>query len=136
VSLEIIEKDREGIAILECKGRLVLGNGTEMFRERTRAVLGTGKKSFILNLMGVNHIDSSGLGELVALSDVLGRDTGRVKLVQLNRKQVALLVITKLTTVFELYDDEQEAVNSFFPDRRVRSFDLLSFVRELNRDGA
>lgn len=131
MSLEIIERDRDGIVVLELKGRFVLGTSTEEFRGRTRTLIQAGKASFILNLRQVDHIDSSGLGELVALSDALGRDTGRVKLVNLNKKQVELLVITKLTTVFELYDDEQDAVNSFFPDRNVRTFDLLSFVREL-----
>jgi len=131
VSLEIIERDRDGIVVLEVKGRFVLGPSTEVFRDKTRALIQAGKASFILNLRQVDHIDSSGLGELVALSDALGRGTGRVKLVDLNKKQIELLVITKLTTVFELFDDEQDAVNSFFPDRNVRKFDLLSFVREL-----
>lgn len=131
MSLEIIERDRDGIVVLEVKGRFVLGPSTEVFRDKTRSLIQAGKASFILNLRQVDHIDSSGLGELVALSDALGRGTGRVKLVDLNKKQIELLVITKLTTVFELFDDEQDAVNSFFPDRNVRKFDLLSFVREL-----
>ncbi len=134
MSLEIKERDREGIAVLDCKGRMVLGNEVEHFRGVTRGLLEAGKRNLILNLLHVDHIDSSGLGELVALSKALQRESGQVKLVDLNNKQVQLLVMTKLTTVFELYDDEQQAVNSFFPDRQVRTFDLLSFVREIGEE--
>jgi len=134
VSLEIKERGREGIAVLDCKGRMVLGSEVEHFRAVTTGLVEAGKRNLILNLLHVDHIDSSGLGELVALSKRLHREGGQVKLVNLNKKQVQLLVITKLTTVFELYDDEQEAVNSFFPDRKVRTFDLLSFVREIGEE--
>ena len=57
-----------------------------------------------------------------------------MRLLNLNKKQVELLVTTKLATIFELYDDEQHAINSFFPDRNVRTFDLLSFVREIDKE--
>lgn len=134
MSLEIKEREREGIVILDCKGRMVLGPEMEQFRTSTRNLIESGRLNMILNLMHVDHIDSSGLGEMVALSRNLTRDNGQVKLVDLNKKQVQLLVITKLTTVFELYDDEQHAVNSFFPDRQVRRFDLLTFVRDSDQE--
>jgi len=134
VSLDIKEREREGIAILDCKGRMALGPKTEQFRTHTRSLIESGKLNMILNMLHVDHIDSSGLDELVSLSKSLTRDKSQVKLLDLNKKQVQLLVITKLTTVFELYDDEQHAINSFFPDRHVRTFDLLSFVREIDQE--
>jgi anti-sigma B factor antagonist len=60
----------------------------------------------------------------------LRKSGGALKLLNLNQRNIELLVLTKLTTVFELFDDEQEAVNSFFPNRQIRKFDILSFVRE------
>ena len=57
-----------------------------------------------------------------------------MRLLNLNRRNIELLVLTKLTTVFELFDDEHNAVNSFFPNREIKRFDILSFVREQNRD--
>ncbi len=112
----------------------MLGAETEQFRTHTRGLIESGKLNIILNLLQVDYIDSSGLGELVSLSKSLTRDGGNVRLLNLNKKQVELMVITKLTTVFELYDDEQHAINSFFPDRNVRTFDLLSFVREIDQE--
>jgi len=106
----------------------------EQFRVHTRSLMEAGKMNMILNLLQVDNIDSSGLGELLALSKDLSRQSGQVKLVELNKKQVQLLVITKLTTVFEIYDNEQDAINSFFPDRQVRTFDLLTFVKEIEQE--
>ncbi len=134
VSLEIKQREREGITILDCKGRIVLGPETEQFRTHIRGLIESGKVNIILNLLQVDYIDSSGLGELVSLSKSLTRDGGKVRLLNLNKKQVELLVTTKLATIFELYDDEQHAINSFFPDRNVRTFDLLSFVREIDKE--
>lgn len=134
MSLEIKAREREGIAILDCKGRIVLGPEMEQFRVHTRSLMEAGKMNMILNLLQVDNIDSSGLGELLALSKDLSRQSGQVKLVELNKKQVQLLVITKLTTVFEIYDNEQDAINSFFPDRQVRTFDLLTFVKEIEQE--
>ncbi len=131
LSLEMQEREREGIVLLDCRGRLTAGSETEAFRERTRALAESGKLNFILNLEEIDVIDSTGLGEMVALYTFLQEKNGQVKLLNLDKRHIELLVITKLTTVFELYDDEQDAVNSFFPDRQVRTFDLLSFVHEM-----
>ena len=67
---------------------------------------------------------------MVMCFTLVGRLGGKLKLENLNRRNVALLVLTKLTTVFEIFNDEQDAVNSFFPDREIKRFDILSFVQE------
>lgn len=131
MSLETREREREGIVLLDCKGRLIAGSEAEAFRKATRILADDGKVNLILNLQGIDAIDSTGLGEMVALYSYLQEKNGQVKLLNLDKRHIELLVITKLTTVFELYDDEQDAVNSFFPDRKVRTFDLLSFVHEM-----
>ena len=134
MSFEIEERDREGIAILVCKGKLVTGSSTDDFHERTRAVMKDGKNNLILNMEQVDHIDSSGLGELLSLEREIEGAGGKLKLVEVNEKNVDLLVITKLETEFELFPDEQEAVNSFFPDRQISTFDLLEFVQDIKED--
>ena len=84
----------------------------------------------ILNMAGVDYIDSTGLGGMVISYTSLKKAGGALKLLNLNRRNIELLVLTKLTTVFELFDDEQDAVNSFFPNREIKRFDILSFVRQ------
>jgi anti-sigma B factor antagonist len=89
----------------------------------------SGVRDVVLNLHGVDYIDSTGLGTLVLGFTSLRKLGGRLKLENLNRRTIELLLFTKLTTVFELFNDEQDAVNSFFPDRAIKHFDILSFVK-------
>ena len=77
----------------------------------------------------VDYIDSTGLGAVVMSSSALGKVGGSVKLLHLNRRNIELLVATKLTTIFEIFNDEQAAVNSFFPGRDIKPFDILEFVK-------
>ncbi|MCL4401336.1 MAG: STAS domain-containing protein, partial [Acidobacteria bacterium] len=74
--------------------------------------------------------DSTGLGALVICYTSLRKAGGKLKLVNLTRRNVELLIFTKLTTVFEIFNDEQTAVNSFFPGREIKRFDILKFVKE------
>ncbi len=78
----------------------------------------------------VDYIDSTGLGTLVICFTSLQKAKGNLRLCNLNRRNLELLVLTKLSTVFELYNDEQDAVNSFFPNREIKHFDILSFVQD------
>lgn len=87
----------------------------------------------ILNLAGVDYIDSTGLGSLVICFSTMRKAGGSVKLLNLSRRNIELLVLTKLETVFEVFADEQDAVNSFFPDREVKKFDILAFVQSHKR---
>ena len=78
----------------------------------------------------MDYIDSTGLGGLVISYTTLKKAGGALKILNLSKRNVELLILTKLTTVFELFMDEQDAVNSFFPNRQIRKFDILSFVQQ------
>jgi anti-sigma B factor antagonist len=130
MSLEIQQREREGIVILDLKGRLTVGNEVATFRDRVQKLVSSGRTSIILNLQDVDYIDSTGLGALVMSYTSLQRAGGKIKLLNLSRRGIELLVMTKLTTIFEVFDDEQNAINSFFPDREIKRFDILSFVQQ------
>jgi anti-sigma B factor antagonist len=135
MSLQIERREREGIVILDLKGPLALGQGDVELRDQLPDLHRPGNVNIVLNLKEVTHIDSTGLGTLVFGLARLRKAGGRLALLNLNRSHMELLLLTKLATVFELFDDEQEAVNSFFPDRKIRRFDILDFVRrEEGRD--
>ncbi len=130
MSLEIQQREREGIVILDLKGRLTVGGEVATFRDRVQKLVNSGRTSIILNLQDVDYIDSTGLGALVMSFTSLQRAGGKIKLLNLSRCGIELLVMTKLTTIFEVFDDEQNAINSFFPDRELKRFDILSFVQQ------
>ncbi len=130
MSLEIQQREREGIVILDLKGRLTVGGEVATFRDRVQKLVNSGRTSIILNLQDVDYIDSTGLGALVMSFTSLQRAGGKIKLLNLSRRGIELLVMTKLTTIFEVFDDEQNAINSFFPDRELKRFDILSFVQQ------
>ncbi len=130
MSLAIEQREREGIIILDLSGRITVGGEATLLREKLRGLAAAGSRSFILNLRDVDYIDSTGLGAMVVCFTSLGKLGGRLKLENLNRRNIELLVLTKLTTVFEIFTDEQDAVNSFFPGREIKRFDILSFVKE------
>jgi len=134
MSLEIEQREREGITILDIRGRLIVGEPVAALRERIRELAEARQNNIILNLAGVDYIDSTGLGGLVISYTTLKKGGGSLKLLNLTRRNIELLVLTKLTTVFEVYDDEQDAVNSFFPNREIRKFDILSFVKEQEKE--
>lgn len=133
MSLEIRQREREGIVILDLAGRITVGEEAGRLRESLRELAAAGKVKVILNLAEVDYIDSTGLGALVMGYTSLAKAGGRLKLANLSRRNIELLVFTKLETVFEIFDSELDAVNSFFPGRTVRRFDILSFVQQQDR---
>ncbi len=135
MSLAIQEREREGIIILDLKGRISVGEEATALRERCASLAAAGKKNLILNMSDVEYVDSTGLGALVMAATTLRKSGGAIKLLNLNKRNLELLVLTKLATVFDLFTDEQDAVNSFFPDREIRAFDILSFVEQLKKEG-
>src|ERR1700683_904175 len=124
MSLEIQQREHEAIVLLDLNGRLTVGDETSTFRDRMQKLIAAGRQSIILNLQQVDYIDSTGLGALVMCYTTLHRASGKVTLLNLSRRGIELLVMTKLTTIFEIFDDEQNAVNSFFPDREIKRFDI------------
>jgi anti-sigma B factor antagonist len=103
----------EGVTVLEVSGRIVLGDGGIVFRDSFQNALKTGTQKVVVDLGGVNYMDSSGLGELAnAYTSAKARGCD-VKLARLTRKLDNLMLITKLATVFDIYPDEVEAVAAF-----------------------
>jgi anti-sigma B factor antagonist len=102
----------DGIVVTDCAGRIVFGEETAELRDRIKALLANSSR-IVLNLADVNYIDSGGLGTLVSLYITARNTGGAVKLARLTQRVGDLLQITKLLTVFEVYDSEEEAVQSF-----------------------
>jgi anti-sigma B factor antagonist len=134
MSLEIEPKEREGITVLELKGRITMGDEATAFRQKIRDLAQIPNSKVLLNMQHVDYIDSTGLGAIVMGSSAVRGAGGNVKLVNLNRRNVELLVATKLATIFEIFNDEQDAVNSFFPGREIKGFDILEFVKTQKQD--
>jgi anti-sigma B factor antagonist len=132
--LEIHTREREGVAILDFKGRITAGEEVGAFRDAFTSIVDKTESKLILNLMHVDYIDSTGLGAMVMCSTRSKKAGGVVKLVHLNRRNMELLVLTKIDTIFEVFDDETDSVNSFFPGREIKRFDILSFVRQLQEE--
>jgi len=129
MALDIQKREKEGIAILDLKGRLVVGDAS-LLREKVNEEAASGKTNVILNLADVDYIDSTGLGTMVICYTSLQKAGGALKLYNLNRRNIELLLLTKLSTIIELFGAEQEAINSFFPEREIKHFDILSFVQQ------
>ena len=136
MNLEIESRETEGILILGLKGTLTLGHVDLELRDRLPAAADPGKVNIVLNLKDVTHIDSTGLGTLVAGLNRLRKADGRLALASLNESHLELFLLTKLAIAFEFFDDEHTAVDSFFPDRAVKSFDILDFVHEQARQAS
>jgi anti-sigma B factor antagonist len=134
MSLEIQEREREGIVILDLKGRITSGPEAGSFRDAASAVAKNPAPNLILNMAQVDYVDSTGLGAMVMISTAIKRAGGKVKLLNLNKRNIELLVMTKLATIFEIFNDEQDAINSFFPGREIKTFDILAFVKEHEHD--
>jgi anti-anti-sigma factor len=130
ITLEIQRREREGIVILDLKGRLVVGEPSLKLREKITEETAHGARRIILNLEHVDYIDSTGLGSMVICFTSLQKAGGALKLMKLNKRNIELLLLTKLSTVFEIFGGEQDAINSFFPEREIKRFDILSFVQQ------
>ena len=111
--LELNERQAGDVTILDLTGSVRMGEGAVSLRNSIRGLNDDGKKKILLNLAGVKNIDSSGIGELIANYTTIKREGGQLKLLNLTEKIQNLLVITKLLTVFDSYDNEAEALSSF-----------------------
>ncbi len=113
MSMKISTRQVDGVTILDLSGRITLGEGSVQLRDAVRELLSKGSKDILLNLADVNYIDSSGIGELVSAFTTVRNQGGELKLLKLTKKVHDLLQITKLYTVFDIKDDEAEAIASF-----------------------
>jgi len=111
--MEIVERTVSDVTVLDLKGKMTLGEGDEMLKDKINSLLASGKKKLLLNLEGVPYIDSAGLGEIVRTYTTVSRQGGKLKLLNLTKRIQDLLAITKLLTVFETYESEPDALKSF-----------------------
>jgi len=131
MALEIEERQRDGVAILALKGRITVGEVTPV-RDKITALVAAGQNQIVLDLKDVDYIDSTGLGNVVISYTQVKKAGGALKLAHLNKRNVELLALTRLHTIFEVFAEDTDAVNSFFPDREIKHFDILSFVQQRN----
>lgn len=111
--MQIDERTVGDVMVLDLKGRVMLGDGDEVLKDKVNSLLNQGMKKIVLNLAEVPYIDSAGLGEVVRTYTTVSRQGGHLKLLNLTKRITDLLAITKLLTVFDTYDSETEAVRSF-----------------------
>ncbi|MCW5961298.1 MAG: STAS domain-containing protein [Pyrinomonadaceae bacterium] len=111
--LNISERQAGDVTILDMDGKVTIGEGSVALRTTIRRLVSEGKTKILLNLGSVGYIDSSGIGELVSSFTTVNKDGGTLKLLNLTEKIQDLLAITKLLTVFDVYEDEATALASF-----------------------
>jgi anti-sigma B factor antagonist len=114
--LNINERSERDVTILDLKGRIRINGGAVLLHKAIRCLLDEGKTKILLNLASVTHIDSSGLGELISSHVTLSNKGGQIKLTHLTERVRDLMTITKLLTVFDVYDNEPDALASFNGD--------------------
>jgi anti-sigma B factor antagonist len=111
--MKVDVRQRDGVSILDLKGKITIGTGDVELRDAIQRELQAGHNNLLLNTAGVTMIDSSGVGELVAAYTTVTNRGGRLKLLSLPPKLEDILQVTQLITVFEVFDDEADAVASF-----------------------
>jgi len=111
--MKIEERALDGVTILDLHGKMLIGEGDELLREKVNTLVENGTEKIVLNLAEVPYIDSAGLGEIVRCYTTVSRKNGELKLLNLTKRIHDLLAITKLLTVFDTYEDEDAVVKSF-----------------------
>ena len=111
--MQIEERTVGDVVVLDLKGKITLGEGDELLKDKVNSLINQGQRKIVLNLAEVPYLDSAGLGEVVRAYTTVSRQGGSLKLLNLTKRITDLLSITKLLTVFETFDSEKEAVGSF-----------------------
>jgi anti-sigma B factor antagonist len=113
MSFKATTREIGDVTVIDMDGRITLGEGSALLRDLIRENVAKGRKKLVMNLAGINYIDSTGLGELVSGYRLVKSEGGEIKLLNLNKKVTDLLQITKLYTVFDIHSQENLAVSSF-----------------------
>lgn len=111
--MQIEERIVDDVTILDLKGKMTLGEGDELLKDKINSLVSQGHKKLLLNLDEVPYIDSAGLGEIVRTYTSISRQGGKLKLLNVTKRIYDLLVITKLVTIFDSYENEDDAIRSF-----------------------
>ena len=117
--MQIQERNVGDVKVLDLKGKITLGEGDELLKDKVNSLINQGHRKIVLNLAEVPYIDSAGLGEIVRTYTTVSRQGGSLKLLNLTKRITDLLAITKLLTVFETFDSENEAIRSFSASAKV-----------------
>jgi anti-sigma B factor antagonist len=117
--MQITERAVTDVMILDLKGKITLGEGDELLKDKVNSLVNQGQRKIVLNLAAVPYLDSAGLGEVVRAYTTVSRQGGSLKLLNLTKRITDLLSITKLLTVFDTFDSEEEAVRSFAAPAKV-----------------
>ena len=130
MDLQLHQREKEGIQILDLHGHLIEGSSEARLRAVIVELAEARTVNVILNFAGVTEIDNDGLGALVFCDARLTQASGALRLLNVSARHLDLLVLTKLGTISEVFTDEQDAINSFFPDRAALRYDILEFVED------
>jgi anti-sigma B factor antagonist len=117
--MQIEERNIGDVKVLDLKGKITLGEGDELLKDKVNSLVNQGNKKIVLNLAEVPYIDSAGLGEIVRTYTTVSRQGGSLKLLNLTKRITDLLAITKLLTVFETFESENDAIKSFSASAKV-----------------
>ena len=117
--MQIDERNIGDVKVLDLKGKITLGEGDELLKDKVNSLVNQGTKKIVLNLAEVPYIDSAGLGEIVRTYTTVSRQGGSLKLLNLTKRITDLLSITKLLTVFETFESENDAIRSFSASAKV-----------------
>jgi anti-sigma B factor antagonist len=117
--MQIDERAVGDVVVLDLKGKITLGKGDELLKDKVNSLVNQGHRKILLNLAEVPYIDSAGLGEIVRTFTTVSRQGGNLKLLNLTKRITDLLAITKLLTVFETFDTEPDAIRSFSASAKV-----------------
>jgi anti-sigma B factor antagonist len=131
MDLQFHQREKEGIWILDWQGPITIGDSEATLRTALFTLAEAGGVNIILNLADVTDIDDDGLAAVIFCYARIVKSGGAMKLLNLPA-HLSLMVLAKLDTVFENFTDEQEAVNSFFPDRAIRHYDILEWIQRQN----
>ena len=133
MALKVTRREEDGISILELKGSLTFGPEDILFNDEIRHALAARRFHMVIDLSGVDRIDSAGLGTLLYARAELRRAGGGLALANLRPNHMHLFLVAKLQTVFSIFANDQDAINSFFPDRKVPRYDILALVTSMRQ---
>jgi anti-sigma B factor antagonist len=111
--MTIEQRLRDGVTVLDLNGKLALGDGDGLLKDKVRSLIFQDQKAIALNLGGLSYMDSAGLGELISVHSTTTNAGGQIKIFNLTKRVSDLLAITKVLTVFDVFDTEDEAIKSF-----------------------
>jgi len=136
MDLQFQHREKEGIQILDLQGHLIEGASEARLRAVIIELAEAGTVNVILNFAGVSEIDGDGLSAVVFCEARLVNSGGALRLLNVNSRHLDLMVLTKLDTASKVFTDEQDAINSFFPERAALHYNILEFVEEQDKGPA